>query len=305
MWPHLNAAVSPRRTLHSGQTLVGTVRSRYSLARRGRARASRRNLAMHSCRLRFAGVGDSARPDGELHRDRWGPGTAACRGCRRRHGHLRRPAASATSAPRPWADASTIWPCSSPTPPSSTSAPRRGGLWKTTNSGTTWEVLFDDLDDAVSIGDIAIAPDDANTVWVGTGENNNRQSGSWGNGVYKSIDGGQTWKHMGLRDSKHIARIIVDPDRSRRRLRRRARQPLGTGQGARRLQVHRRRADVDQRAVRQRGHRRHRARAGSVEQQGALRRHLSAAARDVGLQRRRRRAARSTRAATPDAPGRS
>jgi photosystem II stability/assembly factor-like uncharacterized protein len=86
-----------------------------------------------------------------------------------------------------------------------------GGLWKTVNMGTTWEVLFDDLEDAVSIGDIAIAPEDANTVWVGTGENNNRQSGSWGNGVYKSIDGGQTWKHMGLRDSKHIARIIVDP----------------------------------------------------------------------------------------------
>ena len=86
-----------------------------------------------------------------------------------------------------------------------------GGLWKTTNMGTTWEVLFDDLEDAISIGDIAIAPEDANTVWVGTGENNNRQSGSWGNGIYKSIDGGQTWKHMGLRDSRHIARIIVDP----------------------------------------------------------------------------------------------
>jgi photosystem II stability/assembly factor-like uncharacterized protein len=86
-----------------------------------------------------------------------------------------------------------------------------GGLWKTMNNGTTWEVLFDDLDDVVSIGDIAIAPNDANTVWVGAGENNNRQSGSWGNGVYKSIDGGHTWKHMGLRDSKHIARIIVDP----------------------------------------------------------------------------------------------
>jgi photosystem II stability/assembly factor-like uncharacterized protein len=86
-----------------------------------------------------------------------------------------------------------------------------GGLWKTTNSGTTWDVLFDDLDDVVSIGDVAIAPNDANLVWVGTGENNNRQSGSWGNGVYKSIDGGKTWKHMGLRDSKHIARIIVDP----------------------------------------------------------------------------------------------
>src|SRR5688500_1917769 len=86
-----------------------------------------------------------------------------------------------------------------------------GGLWKTMNNGTSWEVLFDDLEDAVSIGDIAIAPNDANTVWVGTGENNNRQSGSWGNGIYKSIDGGQTFKHMGLRDSKHIARIIVDP----------------------------------------------------------------------------------------------
>jgi photosystem II stability/assembly factor-like uncharacterized protein len=86
-----------------------------------------------------------------------------------------------------------------------------GGLWKTTNNGTTWEVLFDDLDDTVSIGDIAINPGDANTVWVGSGENNNRQSGSWGNGVYKSIDGGKTFKHMGLGTSKHIARIIVDP----------------------------------------------------------------------------------------------
>ena len=86
-----------------------------------------------------------------------------------------------------------------------------GGLWKTVNNGTTWTVLFDDLDDVVSIGDIAINPNDANTVWVGSGENNNRQSGSWGNGLYKSIDGGQTWKHMGLGTSKHIARIIVDP----------------------------------------------------------------------------------------------
>ena len=86
-----------------------------------------------------------------------------------------------------------------------------GGLWKTVNNGTTWDVLFDDLDDAVSIGDIAINPNDANTVWVGSGENNNRQSGSWGNGVYKSIDGGRTWKNVGLPNSKHIARIIVDP----------------------------------------------------------------------------------------------
>ena len=86
-----------------------------------------------------------------------------------------------------------------------------GGLWKTVNNGTTWTVHFDDLDDVVSIGDIAINPNDANTVWVGSGENNNRQSGSWGNGIFKSTDGGETWKHMGLSTSKQIARIIVDP----------------------------------------------------------------------------------------------
>jgi len=86
-----------------------------------------------------------------------------------------------------------------------------GGLWRTTNNGTTWDVLFDDLDDVVSIGDIAIPPGDANTVWVGSGENNNRQSGSWGDGVYKSTDAGQTWQHMGLAASRHIARILVDP----------------------------------------------------------------------------------------------
>jgi photosystem II stability/assembly factor-like uncharacterized protein len=86
-----------------------------------------------------------------------------------------------------------------------------GGLWKTTNNGTTWEVLFDEQDDVVSIGDVAIAPNDANLVWVGTGENNNRQSSSWGTGVYKSTDGGHSWKLMGLSDARHIGRIVVDP----------------------------------------------------------------------------------------------
>lgn len=85
-----------------------------------------------------------------------------------------------------------------------------GGLWKTTNNGTTWEALFDDQE-TVSIGDIAIGNDDASVVWVGTGENNNRQSGSWGDGIYRSGDGGQTWKHMGLKETRHIARIVVDP----------------------------------------------------------------------------------------------
>jgi len=84
------------------------------------------------------------------------------------------------------------------------------GLWKTTNNGTTFEILFDDQTTS-SIGDVAIAPEDPNLVWVGTGENNNRQSSSWGDGVYKSMDGGKTWRNMGLGASRHIARILVDP----------------------------------------------------------------------------------------------
>ncbi len=86
-----------------------------------------------------------------------------------------------------------------------------GALWKTGNGGTTWEVLFADQPDAVSIGDIAIAQDDPDLVWIGTGENNNRQSSSWGNGVYKSTDGGRTWAHLGLEDTRHIGRIVIHP----------------------------------------------------------------------------------------------
>lgn len=85
-----------------------------------------------------------------------------------------------------------------------------GGLLKTTNGGNTWENVFDSQT-TVSIGDVAINPADPNVVWVGTGEANNRQSSSWGDGIYKSVDGGKTWKHMGLRDSQHIGRIVVDP----------------------------------------------------------------------------------------------
>lgn len=85
-----------------------------------------------------------------------------------------------------------------------------GGLWKTVNGGITLKPVFDSAA-MISIGDVAIAPNDANLVWVGTGENNNRQSSSWGDGVYKSTDGGKTWKNMGLGDSKQIARILIDP----------------------------------------------------------------------------------------------
>jgi photosystem II stability/assembly factor-like uncharacterized protein len=85
-----------------------------------------------------------------------------------------------------------------------------GGVWKTTNGGTTFDPIFDD-EGSTSIGDIAIAPSDPSIIWVGTGEPNNRQSSSWGDGIYRSLDGGKTWQNQGLRDSKHIGRVVIDP----------------------------------------------------------------------------------------------
>lgn len=85
-----------------------------------------------------------------------------------------------------------------------------GGLWKTTNHGTTWMPIFDGQ--AVStFGDVAIAPSDPNVIWAGTGEQNNRQSTSWGNGVYRSTDGGTTWTHLGLAETRHTGRVVVHP----------------------------------------------------------------------------------------------
>lgn len=85
-----------------------------------------------------------------------------------------------------------------------------GGLWKTVNRGTTWQPIFDDRE-TVSIGDVALAPSNPEIVWVGTGESNARNSVSWGDGVYKSSDGGKTWQNMGLKESAHIGRIVVHP----------------------------------------------------------------------------------------------
>src|SRR3981189_3749056 len=85
-----------------------------------------------------------------------------------------------------------------------------GGVGKTTNNGTTWEPIFD-KESVSTIGDIAIAPSDPSVVWVGTGEPNNRQSSSWGDGAYKSLDGGKTWKKVGLEATRHIGRIVIHP----------------------------------------------------------------------------------------------
>ncbi len=88
-----------------------------------------------------------------------------------------------------------------------------GGIWKTTNNATTWEPVFD-KEGVSTIGAIAIAPSDPSVVWVGTGEANNRQSSSWGDGAYKSLDAGKTWQKMGLAATHHIGRIVIHPKNS-------------------------------------------------------------------------------------------
>ena len=85
-----------------------------------------------------------------------------------------------------------------------------GGLWKTENEGTTWEPVFEQ-GVSTSIGDVTIAPSDPNIVWIGTGEANIFRSSHAGGGVYKSIDGGKTWQHMGLPDTYTIPRIVIHP----------------------------------------------------------------------------------------------
>lgn len=85
-----------------------------------------------------------------------------------------------------------------------------GGIWKTENKGTTWTPIFD-REPVSTFGDIAIAPSNHDVLYVGTGEQNNRQSSSWGDGVYRSDDAGKTWQHVGLDDTRAIGKVIVNP----------------------------------------------------------------------------------------------
>jgi photosystem II stability/assembly factor-like uncharacterized protein len=94
-------------------------------------------------------------------------------------------------------------------------APNNGGVWKTTDYGRTWSPIFDGQD-TQSVGSLAVAPSDPNILYVGSGEGLQRPDLSVGDGVYKSVDGGKTWAHLGLRDGQQIASIAVDsanPDR--------------------------------------------------------------------------------------------
>ncbi len=89
-----------------------------------------------------------------------------------------------------------------------------GGIWKSKNGGITWEPIFDDQGSA-SIGDLAIDPGNPDVVWAGTGEGNPRNSQSVGDGIYRSLDGGKSWKRLGLEKTEHIHRVIVHPRDSR------------------------------------------------------------------------------------------
>ncbi|QOL26795.1 glycosyl hydrolase [Thalassotalea sp. LPB0316] len=88
-----------------------------------------------------------------------------------------------------------------------------GGVWKTVNAGTTWTPIFD-KQAVYSIGDVTIDPSNSDIIWVGTGENNGGRHISFGDGVYKSLDGGKTWKNMGLKNSEHVSDIIIHPTNS-------------------------------------------------------------------------------------------
>ncbi len=86
-----------------------------------------------------------------------------------------------------------------------------GGLFKTTNGGITWKPIFE-RQGTISIGDIALEPNNPEVIWVGAGESNPRNSVSFGDGVYKSNDGGKTWQHMGLKETERISRIVIHPN---------------------------------------------------------------------------------------------
>src|SRR6056297_2452648 len=88
-----------------------------------------------------------------------------------------------------------------------------GHVWKTTNNGTTWKPVFDNFG-AYAIGDVEMDPNNHNVIWVGTGENNHQRALGYGDGIYKSVDGGKSFKNMGLKESRQIGGIVIDPRNS-------------------------------------------------------------------------------------------
>ena len=91
-----------------------------------------------------------------------------------------------------------------------------GGVWKTTDFGNTWSAIFDEAGSSGSVGAIAVAPSNSNVLYVGSGEGLQRPDLAVGDGIYKSIDAGKTWTHLGLRDAQQITAIVVDPKNAER-----------------------------------------------------------------------------------------
>ena len=85
-----------------------------------------------------------------------------------------------------------------------------GGVWKTENDGISWTPIFDS-EGSYSMATVVLDPKDSNVLWVGTGESNSQRSVGYGDGVYRSDDGGKSWKNVGLKKSEHIGRIVIDP----------------------------------------------------------------------------------------------
>ena len=88
-----------------------------------------------------------------------------------------------------------------------------GGMWKTNNAGVTWQAVADSMP-SYSYGDVTMDPNNTNVIWAGTGENNSQRSVAYGDGVYKSVDGGKSWNNVGLKSSEHIGEILIDPRNS-------------------------------------------------------------------------------------------
>ena len=155
-----------------------------------------------------------------------------------------------------------------------------GGLLKTMNNGITFEHQFD-KEATVAIGDVCVAPSDHNIVWLGTGENNPRNSVSYGDGVYKSTDGGKTWKNMGLKETFQIGRILVHPKNPGRGLCRGAGTAVWAQSRSRAFQDDRWRQDLEEGPVRGRQDRCHRHADASVRPRDTAGRDLRAGARPL------------------------
>ncbi len=163
-----------------------------------------------------------------------------------------------------------------------------GGVFKTTNDAATWTPVFDHASN-LSVGAIALAPSDPDEVWVGTGEANNRNSSPFGAGLYRSLDGGQSFELRGTRPDASDRPHRRGPEGPGRRLRGGARTPVRPQPGARAVPDPRRRQDVGEGPVHRRQHGRRRCRPQPGQSEYRLRRRLPASAAGVGLRRRRAR----------------